>query len=60
MLAAAVKSSEAVEREIKTLKAELRGAMFLCGAANVEELTNVPVVVTGLTADWLSAMEPLE
>jgi isopentenyl-diphosphate delta-isomerase len=60
MLAAAVDSADAVERELNTLIAELRGAMFLCGAGNIEELTNVPVVVTGLSADWLSAMEPLE
>jgi len=60
MLAAAKDSAEAVEKELNILISELKGAMFLCGASSVEELMDVPVVVTGLTADWLSAMEPVE
>lgn len=60
ILAAATESTEAVEKELNMIIAELRGAMFLCGVSNVEELMDVPVVVTGLTADWLSAMEPVE
>ena len=50
-------SPEAVEKELETLNAELRGAMFLVGAANVDELMNAQVMVTGETADWLNAME---
>jgi isopentenyl-diphosphate delta-isomerase len=60
MLTAAEAGAEAVEKELNTLISELKGAMFLCGARSIGELTNVPVVVTGLSADWLSAMEPLE
>ncbi|KYK31172.1 MAG: hypothetical protein AYK23_00885 [Candidatus Proteinoplasmatales archaeon SG8-5] len=60
MLVAAVEGADAVHKELDTLISELKGAMFLSGAGNVEEMANVPVVVTGLSADWLSAMEPLE
>lgn len=57
LLAAAKESPEAVEKELETLMAEFRGAMFLVGAANVDELMNAQVMVTGETADWLNAME---
>lgn len=60
MLLAAVEGADAVHKELNTLVSELKGAMFLCGAKSVEELANVHVVVTGLSAEWLSAMEPLE
>ncbi len=60
ILAAATEGPEAVENELKMLVAELKGAMFLVGASNVQELMDVPVVVTGETADWLNAMEPME
>ena len=60
MLAAAKESAGAVEKEIEVLIAELKGAMFLSGCADVKALMDTPVVVTGLTADWLSAVEPVE
>ena len=60
LLAAARESDEAVQNELKTIVAELMGAMFLVGASDINELMNVPVVITGAAADWLNAMEPVE
>ncbi|AEH23962.1 type 2 isopentenyl-diphosphate Delta-isomerase [Pyrococcus yayanosii] len=45
-----------VEEVIKILKCyieEIRNAMFLVGARNVEELRRVPLVITGFTREWL-------
>jgi isopentenyl-diphosphate delta-isomerase len=58
MLASATESAEAVSNELQTLVAELKSAMFLVGASNMEELMDVPVVVLGETADWLNALVP--
>jgi isopentenyl-diphosphate delta-isomerase len=60
ILAAATEGPEKVEKELRFLISELKGAMFLVGASNVRELMDAPVVVTGQTADWLNAMEPTE
>jgi isopentenyl-diphosphate delta-isomerase len=57
LLTAANESAEAVEKELDTLIAELKGAMFLVGASTVNELNNAPVLVTGKAADWLNAIE---
>jgi isopentenyl-diphosphate delta-isomerase len=60
LLAAAIKGPQEVEKELKMLVTELKAAMFLAGASNVKELKDAPVVITGETADWLNAMEPVE
>lgn len=51
----ASKSHEDVEKKIYSLMKELRIAMFLVGAKNLEELRKKPLVVTGLTGQWLDA-----
>ncbi|MCK5309276.1 MAG: type 2 isopentenyl-diphosphate Delta-isomerase, partial [Thermoplasmata archaeon] len=58
LLAPAMESADAVEKELNMLIAELKGAMLLTGAANVDALQNVPVIVTGILSEWLNAMEP--
>ncbi len=60
LLAVAMESPKAVEKELRMIVSELKGAMFLVGVSNVKELMDVPVVVIGETADWMNAMEPLE
>jgi isopentenyl-diphosphate delta-isomerase len=60
VLAAATESPEAVEKELRVIIEELKGAMFLVGASDMRELKDAPVVVTGESADWLNAMEPME
>jgi isopentenyl-diphosphate delta-isomerase len=52
-LEAAVKGAKATEKLLSFLIAELRNVMFLVGAAKVQNLARVPVVVTGKTAEWL-------
>jgi len=58
MLAPAMDSADAVEKELEMLIAEFRAAMFLLGAGNIEALQNAPVIVTGILSEWLNAMEP--
>ena len=58
LLAPAMESADAVEKELNMLIAELKGAMLLTGAANIEALQDVPVIVTGILSEWLNAMEP--
>ena len=55
MLEAAVKSAEETEKMLSGLIEELRNVMFLVGAKRVKDLINVPVVITGWTAQWLKA-----
>jgi isopentenyl-diphosphate delta-isomerase len=53
ILQPATKGSEEVRRTLQSLIGEVRNAMFLVGAASVQKLRNVPVVLTGKTAEWL-------
>ena len=53
ILQAAVKGAEETEKLLSCLLEELRNVMFLVGAEKVKDLTKVPVVVTGKTAEWL-------
>jgi isopentenyl-diphosphate delta-isomerase len=53
MLEAAVKGAEETEKMLSGLIEELRNVMFLVGAKRVRDLVNVPVVLTGWTAQWL-------
>jgi isopentenyl-diphosphate delta-isomerase len=54
-LKAAVEGVKKMESMLSLLMEELRNVMFLVGAENVKQLTKVPVVVTGKTAEWLRA-----
>lgn len=60
LLAAATVGPEEVEKELRMLVTELKAAMFLAGASDVKTLKDAAVVITGETADWLNAMEPVE
>lgn len=42
----------ALER-LQAMIEELKNAMFLTGASNLEQLHRVPIVITGLTGEWL-------
>jgi isopentenyl-diphosphate delta-isomerase len=53
VLQTAVKGTEETERLLSCLLGELRNVMFLVGAEKVKDLTKVPVVVIGKTAEWL-------
>ena len=57
VLAEAMESSQAVLDKINIMKAELKAAMFLTGCASVDELRQRRVIVSGRTADWLTASE---
>ncbi|MHA2496398.1 MAG: type 2 isopentenyl-diphosphate Delta-isomerase [Candidatus Hodarchaeales archaeon] len=46
---------EAIRAFIENFKRELRAAMFLVGAQNLEALRKVPVVITGRMRSWLLA-----
>jgi len=53
VLRAAVKGTLETRDTLSLLMDELRNAMFLTGAASVEALQSVSVVLMGKTADWL-------
>ncbi|MFH1774219.1 MAG: type 2 isopentenyl-diphosphate Delta-isomerase [Methanobacteriota archaeon] len=55
LLRKAVKSDKEVIKELGRIIEELRTAMFLVGAANVAELRNCDVVITGKTKEWLES-----
>ncbi len=54
-LKAAMESHEKVKEIIERWKAELKVAMFLVGARNLEELKKKNVVITGFVKEWLEA-----
>jgi isopentenyl-diphosphate Delta-isomerase len=53
MLEVAVKGTKETEELLSCLIDELRNALFLVGAENLESLAKVPVVISGKTAEWL-------
>ncbi len=55
ILQPATKGSEEVKRTLQSLIGETRNAMFLVGADSVQKLQEVPLVLTGKTAEWLRA-----
>jgi isopentenyl-diphosphate delta-isomerase len=57
LLAEAMDSSESVIAKLERMKAEFKAAMFLTGCASVQELRQRRVIVSGRTADWLTAGE---
>jgi isopentenyl-diphosphate delta-isomerase len=54
VLETAVKGTKETEELLSCLIDELRNAMFLVGAKNLESLAKVPVVISGKTAEWLN------
>jgi len=50
----AVEGGEALSDHVDHILREIKVAMFLVGAKNLEELGRVPVVVLGRTAEWLN------
>jgi isopentenyl-diphosphate delta-isomerase len=49
----ALEGKEAVVSVLSRMLEEFRAAMFLCGCANIQELHNAPVVITGWTLEYL-------
>jgi isopentenyl-diphosphate delta-isomerase len=49
----AVEGEEALEKHVEAIITEVKICMFLVGARNVTEMKNMPIVVTGWTAEWL-------
>jgi isopentenyl-diphosphate delta-isomerase len=52
-LGPATKDSEDVKKTLMYLIGEVKNAMFLVGANSIQKLQNIPVVLTGMTAEWL-------
>jgi isopentenyl-diphosphate delta-isomerase len=52
-LGPATKTSEEVKNVLQLMVKEVRNAMFLVGANSIQKLKEVPVVLTGKTAEWL-------
>ena len=50
----AIEGKEALSQYVDDIIREIRVAMFLVGARNIDELCHVPVLVMGKTAEWLS------
>jgi isopentenyl-diphosphate delta-isomerase len=55
ILQTAVKGTKETEQKLQCLIEELRNVMFLTGAEKIGDLTKTPVVITGKTAEWLTA-----
>lgn len=52
LLKPATESVDAVEQRLKQIMAELKAAMLLSGAKNIEEMRKVKYVLTGIAKDW--------
>ena len=55
ILQTAVKGTTETEQKLQCLIEELRNVMFLTGVEKISDLANTPVVITGKTAEWLTA-----
>jgi isopentenyl-diphosphate delta-isomerase len=55
VLRAAVKGASVTRGVFSLLMDELKNVMFLAGAESVEEVSRIPLVITGKTAEWLRA-----
>ena len=53
LLKHAVKSSNDVTKEIEIVIEELKNAMFLVGAENLENLKKKEFIITGKTREWI-------
>ena len=58
LLKPATESADAVEKQLKQMITELKAAMLLSGAANLEQLRNVKYVLTGQVKDWADQRLP--
>ena len=56
LLPAALEGRAALEQEVRTMIDELKAAMFLVGARNVDELAEAHALVIGQSRDWLDHM----
>ncbi len=54
VLETAAKGPEETQELLSSLISELKNAMFLVGAGNLEALAKVPLVIGGKTYDWLN------
>ncbi|HUT26824.1 MAG TPA: type 2 isopentenyl-diphosphate Delta-isomerase [Methanomassiliicoccales archaeon] len=57
LLAEAMDSTQSVIAKLEMMKAEFKAAMFLTGCSEVADLRRRRIIVSGRTADWLSAAE---
>lgn len=55
ILQTAVKGVQQTQEKLDCLIEELRNVMFLVGAQEINDLTKIPIVVTGKTSQWLQA-----
>ncbi len=55
ILQTATKGAAQTEQKLQCLLEELRNVMFLTGVEKIADLANTPAVITGKTAEWLSA-----
>jgi isopentenyl-diphosphate delta-isomerase len=55
VLEAADKGAKEIEKVLSCLIEELRNVMFLVGAKRTKDLAKAPMVITGATAEWLTA-----
>lgn len=56
LLPAALEGKDALTRELGTIVQELRAAMFLVGARNVQELSSSKALITGRSKEWLDQL----
>ena len=55
ILSPALRGSNETKEAIALLINQLKNVMFLVGADSIERLKNVPLIITGRTAEWLMA-----
>lgn len=53
LLPAALKGRDDLDREVRTIVDELKAAMFLVGASDMDELAAAHALIVGQTRDWL-------
>jgi isopentenyl-diphosphate delta-isomerase len=57
LLPAALEGRESLSRELSTMIHELKAAMFLVGASNIDELTSAKALIVGRSREWLDQLE---
>ena len=55
ILQTAVKGVQQTQEKLNCLIEELRNVMFLVSAQEINDLTKIPIVITGKTSQWLQA-----